>query len=155
MGERRLLLESLARLFSYELSPISLAQSSPILSWADQDASSLVIDEWLDKSLEANCEGLMVKCCDSESTYEANKRSNKWLKMKKDYLDAMGDSLDLVVVGAWMGKGKRASLFGSFLVACFNEDTEDFETVARIGTGLSDEMLHDIQSYLYDNGLCR
>jgi DNA ligase-1 len=132
-----------------------LAASSPILSWNCQDTTSLVIEEWLDKALESNCEGLMVKCCDDESTYEPNKRSNKWLKMKKDYLDALGDTLDLVVVGAWMGKGKRASLFGSFLVACYNEDTDDFETVARIGTGLREIDLEEIQRNLYDQGMCR
>jgi DNA ligase-1 len=69
----------------------------------------------------------MVKTLNVNSTYMPSKRSFNWLKLKKDYLETgLGDSVDLVVIGADYGQGKRAGWFGSFLLACYNEDIEQF-----------------------------
>ena len=57
---------------------------------------------FLNESVAAGTEGLIVKTMDS--TYEPSKRSLHWLKLKKDYLEGVGDTLDVVVVGAWFGK---------------------------------------------------
>jgi DNA ligase-1 len=85
------------------------------------------IEDFLNKSIEDSCEGLMIKTLTEKSSYQPSKRSFSWLKLKKDYLETgMGDSLDLVVVGADFGKGKRTGVYGSYLFACYNEDTETF-----------------------------
>ena len=103
----------------------------------------------LEDSVKASCEGLMVKMLDGvESHYEPSRRSQNWLKVKKDYLTGAGDSLDLVVLGAYYGKGKRTSVYGAFLLACWNPSTEVFETVCNIGTGFSDEMLAHLHAQL-------
>lgn len=129
------------------------------------------IQHFLDESVKASCEGLMVKMLDGkESGYEPSKRSRNWLKVscaglsrsfnfdgdrltfaaqiKKDYLTGVGDSLDLVVLGAYYGKGKRTSVYGAFLLACYCPSTDTYETVCNIGTGFSEAVLEELYEQL-------
>ena len=110
------------------------------------------IQHLLDESVKASSEGLMVKMLDSEeSGYEPSKRSRNWLKVKKDYLSGIGDSLDLVVLGAYFGKGKRTSVYGAFLLAAFNPSTQNYETVCNIGTGFSETVLEELHTQLEEH----
>ena len=103
------------------------------------------IQTLLEDSMKASCEGLMVKMLDGvESHYEPSRRSQNWLKVKKDYLSGAGDSLDLVVLGAYYGKGKRTSVYGAFQLACYNPGSEMYETVCNIGTGFSEALLSEL-----------
>ncbi|KAJ5737152.1 DNA ligase 1 [Penicillium malachiteum] len=107
------------------------------------------IQDLLEDSVKSSCEGLMVKMLDTEeSGYEPSKRSRNWLKVKKDYLAGVGDSLDLVVLGAYYGRGKRTSVYGAFLLAAYNPNNDKYETICNIGTGFSEAVLEEFHKEL-------
>ena len=107
------------------------------------------MENFMTESVSSGCEGLIVKAIDKNSEYMPGQRNFNWLKLKKDYLDtSLGDSIDLVIIGAQYGKGKRKGLYGSFLLACYNDDNETYETVTMTGGGLKDAELDELYNKL-------
>ncbi|KAK8372002.1 hypothetical protein O3P69_014208 [Scylla paramamosain] len=97
----------------------------------------------LERVSEGGLEGLMVK--DVKRQYEPGKRH--WLKIKKDYLNegAMADTVDLVVLGAWYGKGRKGGLLSTFLMGCLDKRTGEWKTVTKLHAGLDNAMLERLQ----------
>jgi len=81
----------------------------------------------------------------NDSVYETGGiRSTAWTKYKNINLGSIRDTLDLVPIGAFYGKGLRTGVFGSYLMAAFNVSTHKFETVCKLGTGFSQAQLKDL-----------
>jgi DNA ligase-1 len=112
------------------------------------EGESAAIQPFLEEAVAHQCEGLMVKALDSQSEYLPNQRSFNWLKIKKDYMDGMTDSIDLVPIAAWYGTGKRTGWFGGYLLACYDEESESFQAMTKVATGLSEADLEQHHAFL-------
>lgn len=104
------------------------------------------IDDQLIEAKKKQREGIMIKAMNS--VYEPGKRSFSWMKYKADYTDSIGDTLDLVIVGGWKGRGKRAGYYGTLLMAVWDEDEEVYRTICRLGAGLTDKDLAEFSEEL-------
>ncbi|CAI5710479.1 unnamed protein product [Hyaloperonospora brassicae] len=140
--------EKMREIFGVSPGTFEFATSFDVKDGVDAKDNSEAMEEAVDKvrnfleeAVRENCEGLMVKTLEKEATYEPANRSHKWLKLKKDYLDGIGDSTDLVPIGAFHGRGKRTGVYGAYLLACYDPDTDMYQPITKLGTGLSDEVL--------------
>lgn len=93
------------------------------------------------EAIENGCEGLVCKSITKDSVYQAGARGWLWIKYKRDYKSEMTDTVDLVVVGAFHGRGRRAGTYGALLLAAYNPEKDAFQTVTKCGTGFTDEDL--------------
>ena len=99
------------------------------------------IEQIYKAALDAGHEGIMIKV--SDSPYSPGQRGKNWIKIKPE-----ADTLDLAVIGAEWGEGKRAHVFGSFLVAC--QDQGKLVPLSRVATGFSDEQLSEVYELMKD-----
>jgi len=99
------------------------------------------IERFFEKSIQEGTEGLVLKSLRPESIYEAGHRGFQWIKWKRSYRSEMRDTVDLVVIGGFSGRGKRAGSYGALLMAAYNPKEEEFETICKLGSGFSDEDL--------------
>lgn len=106
------------------------------------------LEEFFEEAIEEGCEGLMCKSISKDSVYQAGSRGWLWIKYKRDYRSEMTDTVDLVVVGAFHGRGKRAGAYGTLLLATYNPEDDTFETVTKCGTGFTDKDLSELYEKL-------
>ena len=104
------------------------------------------ISEMLENSINSGCEGLMLKVLNAP--YRAGARGNNWLKLKREYQNELGDSLDLVVVGAFFGRGRRTGKYGTLLLSSYEPESDTFPTICKVGTGFTDENLDQLYQIL-------
>ncbi|MDH3515535.1 MAG: ATP-dependent DNA ligase [Nitrosopumilus sp.] len=103
--------------------------------------------EFMENSINAGSEGLMLKMLDKP--YQAGSRGSHWLKLKREYQNELGDSLDLVVIGGYFGKGRRTGNYGTLLLATYDDDDDEFTSICKVGTGFSDEDLDQLYQILH------
>jgi DNA ligase-1 len=99
------------------------------------------LEKFFLEAIEDGCEGLVCKSVSKDSVYQAGARGWLWIKYKRDYKSEMTDTVDLVAVGAFHGRGKRAGTYGALLLAAYDPSSDTFETVTKCGTGFTDDDL--------------
>lgn len=104
------------------------------------------LNTFFKKMLQYGYEGVIVKSQDG--VYQAGTRGWNWIKWKKEYVQEMVDTFDLVVAGAFFGRGKRRGVYGALLCAAYNSQKDHFETICKLGTGLTDEVLAELPQKL-------
>ncbi|MDK2463635.1 MAG: ATP-dependent DNA ligase [Candidatus Korarchaeota archaeon] len=129
LEERRRLLEHVIE----ESDRIKLAEGW-LQEWTTEE-----LEKRLELAVERGTEGLMIK--DPASRYQAGVRGWSWVKYKRSYVSKMVEPVDLVAVGAFWGRGKRAGTYGALLLAVYDPETDTFKTVCKMGTGFTDEQL--------------
>ena len=129
--ERRKKLKSIIKENSFaKLIPMSIVKN-------EDDISDII-----ENSINSGCEGLMLKVL--TAPYRAGSRGSNWLKLKREYQNELGDSLDLVVIGAFFGRGRRTGKYGTLLLATYNSESDTFPSICKVGTGFSDESLDQL-----------
>ncbi|MCQ5375708.1 MAG: ATP-dependent DNA ligase [Methanomassiliicoccales archaeon] len=106
------------------------------------------VERFFEEALKDGCEGLMAKSIGEDSIYRAGARGFLWIKYKKEYRSEMSDTVDLVVVGAFAGRGRRKGVYGALLMATYNDKEDSFETVCKLGSGFDDATLAALPSML-------
>jgi len=135
--ERRKLLEKIVREDSFaKLMPMTIVKTNN------------EVEDVLENAINAGCEGLMLKQLDLP--YRAGARGSNWLKLKREYRNELGDSLDLVVIGAFFGRGRRTGRYGALLLATYDDQTDTFPSICKVGTGFTDENLDQFYQILSD-----
>ncbi|MGA7542574.1 MAG: ATP-dependent DNA ligase [Nitrososphaeraceae archaeon] len=108
------------------------------------------VEKFMAAAIENGCEGLMIK--HPESTYRAGAREYAWVKLKREYQSELADTLDLVIVGALFGRGRRVGKYGALLLAAYDVNADLFRSTTKVGTGFTDKSLaqffRDLEKYV-------
>jgi DNA ligase 1 len=108
------------------------------LTTATEVTDPAALDAAFEQAITDGCEGLMCKSVGPASVYQAGNRGWQWIKLKRDYRTELSDTVDLVIVGAFAGRGRRAGAYGAVLLAAYDPGAELYRTVTKCGTGFSD-----------------
>jgi DNA ligase-1 len=108
------------------------------LSTAAQADQEERLEALFEQAVADGCEGLLCKSVSATSHYQAGARGWQWIKLKRDYRSELSDTLDLAVVGAFYGRGRRRGIYGALLLAAYDPAGDQFFTVTKCGTGFSD-----------------
>lgn len=126
-----------------KLSEVIVGEETLIPQPGEITASEERITELFGDALTKGLEGLVVKKPDSK--YEAGARNFNWVKLKRHSAGELQDTIDCVILGYIYGRGKRAEFgAGALLVGVYDPDKDEFVTVSKIGTGLTDDEWREI-----------
>ncbi len=111
------------------------------LATAIQVSDEASLEAAFEQAVTDGCEGLLCKSLSPTAGYQAGARGWLWIKLKRDYRTELSDTVDLVVVGALYGRGRRRGIYGALLLAAYDPAADVFRTTTKCGTGFSDAEL--------------
>ncbi len=112
-------------------------------------ASAAEINKFFDDTISNGLEGIVAKKLDSP--YSAGARNFNWIKMKRSYRSQLSDTIDVVILGYLKGRGARAKFgIGAVLAGVYDKKADTFKTIAKIGSGFSEEQFKQLKSMLDD-----
>lgn len=100
------------------------------------------VEAFFESAIENGCEGLILKS--GTSGYQAGARSWLWIKLKRSYQSKMIEPIDVVIVGALMGRGRRSGSYGALLVSVYDPEKDVFPTITKVGSGFTDKDLKNL-----------
>jgi DNA ligase-1 len=118
------------------------------LTTAAEVGDPAALDSMFAQAVTDGCEGLVCKSTGPDSAYQAGARGWQWIKLKRDYRTELSDTADLVVVGAFAGRGRRTGVYGAVLLAAYDADADVFRAVTKCGAGFSDAALAELPTRL-------
>jgi DNA ligase 1 len=118
------------------------------LTTAGEVDDSAVLDAVFAQAVTDGCEGLVCKSVGPDSSYKAGARGWQWIKLKRDYRTELSDTVDLVVIGAFAGRGRRTGVYGAVLLAAYDPDADMFRAVSKCGAGFTDADLATLHARL-------
>jgi DNA ligase-1 len=132
----------------FEIAKELVGESETLLTapLTQTDSAEVLTRELLD-NISRGLEGVVAKRLDSP--YQAGARNFNWVKLKRNTSGQLTDTIDVVVLGYYRGKGKRAEFgAGALLAGVYDSDQDEFVTISKLGTGLSDQGWRDMHQRL-------
>jgi DNA ligase-1 len=119
-------------------------EDGPVRLSVMQEATTVeAMEQFFDQAVADGAEGVM--CKDPEAPYKAGSRGFAWIKFKTDYTEALVDTMDLVCIGAFYGRGRRAGWYGALLMAAYDPPSGTWQSVCKLGTGFDDATLMSLK----------
>ncbi|MDD5148180.1 MAG: ATP-dependent DNA ligase [Candidatus ainarchaeum sp.] len=105
------------------------------------------LDKFFNENVEKGLEGIIAK--DLNAKYIAGARKFAWIKLKRSYKGELDDTLDVVIIGYFKGRGMRTEFgLGALLTAVYDSREDVFRSIAKIGTGMSEEKIVELEKIL-------
>lgn len=121
-----------------------LGQSPSIRASVMEEATTPeAMEAFFDEAVAQGAEGIM--CKDPTAPYKAGSRGYAWVKFKTDYTEALVDTMDLVAIGAFYGRGRRGGWYGALLMAAYDDEAQMWRSVCKLGTGFDDATLESLK----------
>ncbi len=130
LPERRAKLEEIVK----ESDELRLVKSASI-----NDTNELV--DFFNEAREKGTEGIMAKSIQEGSIYQAGNRGFLWIKLKGLEGGKLKDSVDVVLIGAFYGRGRRKGVYGTYIGAVYDKNNDNFEAFTRIASGWTNEIM--------------